>query len=412
MESPDLSKNVNQSVALDGGSRIAATLLWRDRHFLLIALATIALPGVLAFAAGVDGAAVEILSLVATKVLALCVGFRICLRARELLPSASVTPRFEAARYLLIGGLLWLSWGFPLLLQVLPSTISVDAFLPISLVGLFFHFIYFFYPLGTLLRAQTVTEHLSIARAVTRKHRMLPLRVIIPSTALRLIPSALLLMPSVSGEVALWSFLSELSAELVWIVATYLTLGYGMASIPLIPTLPAALPTTTTPPRRDPRHFIESLLSMRVALLLFWIGLFLWFSNVGVLMKTPPAVSVSAHSILVTGNQLKLTVQLVDKQGSLRGFQPINCILAGEQRELASGLIESATLPDGTDVRLGLPASMTEALVTLTFRMERTGADLLRLEDLYLWYRWAKVLHLPMQTATVAEEKPSAATLP
>lgn len=403
MEIRDSARNTNQSGPLDGGPRIAAMLLWRDRRWMLKALCLIALPGVCAFVAQVESAAAEILGLVATKLLGLYVSFRICLRARDLLPPAASTPRTEALRYILIGGLLWLSWGFPLLLQVLPSTLSVDALLPIAFIGLLFHFTYFFYPLGTLLRAQTITEHLSIARTVTLKHRTLPLRVIIPCTALRLIPSGLLLMPSITGEIPLWSFLSELSAELVWVVATYLTLGYGMASVPLVPVLPPAEATDALRAPRDPRPFIEGLLSVRVGLLLFWIGTFLWFSNVGDLMKTPPAVSVTTKSIVVTGNILTLTVRLEDTDGSLRSFQPMNCILAGEQRETVSGLVQSATLPDGTDVRMGLPASMKEAVVTLTFQTERAGADLARLEDLYLWYRWAKVLHLPMQTATVVE---------
>ena len=116
----------------------------------------------------------------------------------------------------------------------------------------------------------------------------------------------------------------------------------------------------------------------------------------------PPAAQISIKSVEVADDIVTMNVDVTDPEYALRGFQPVNFRLAGEKypemrdssaivASVPEKVLSPAVTADVPDLRFYVPPSTEPVQLTMIFKASRSGEALTALQDLYLFYRHAKI---------------------
>ncbi|MBN8551202.1 MAG: hypothetical protein J0M12_17955 [Deltaproteobacteria bacterium] len=355
-----------------------------------------------------------ILLLLAGRVIDLCflflVGF-LWLRRLSLKPRAfSFKPLFPLVS---AGTALWMTVTIPLAVQftALPGSIKM-MFLVLLIPAILINFRLFFFFVPLLFGQRAGRDALNLTKSFTDSDQYAALKVVLAPAAISLLIPNLLATFSPDERSAIVGTLIDLSAGVFWLLTTYIALGYAFLGLPesfwhaqgLDPYRNARL---TTLSMRGPRWLAKTL-SPKKVVTIFVLSALVWAGNFLRLSDMPPAATLTVTAMEASGNSLKLTLRAEDATYQFRGFRPIFLALAGPQRGVISKWPETATL-DGVDgdVRLGLPLRDSGTL-QLDFLTERSAADLVKLEDLYVWYRNVKLAKLDLSKAKLIEGQPAA----
>ncbi len=400
--------------------RLAAGLLGADRNFVLVLYPLLALPlFVEEFADRFNPAFTFILpgSERAVELIFLFfLGFR---WARKLRPQTDSMPRqpepahFPAsafARLFFTGFVLWALVIFPPALSLAGGRFQGFIFVALFLPGIILSYRYFmyFFPILFSPGGQSLAKSLDSAAQFVRNDLLLPLRVLAAPLGVSTFLSSLCAAPFPDGRDIYLSLLGDLFSPLLWILSCYLGLAFALLMLPdkewrefnLDPYRHARIDTLSI---LSP-GWLASILSFKSGIKFLIIAAFVWAGNQIRLEFMPPAGEITVKSVDVSGNTVTMNIEVTDPKYRLRAFRPVHLRLAGEkylETGDSSALVApfpekvlSPEITDSPDLRIFIPPASKPVELTLIFKASRSGGQLTALQDLYLWYRHAKIANV------------------
>lgn len=330
---------------------------------------------------------------------------RFSLKARAF----SLKPLFPIVS---VGSALWMLFMVPLAAQFAPvPEVLKLALLVLLIPAVMINLRLFFFFVPLLLGQRPSREASDFARTYTAHDPYLALKIILGPAALSLLITNLISSFSPDERSIVVNTLVDLSAGIFWLLTTYVATAHAFLQMPeaawhangLDPYRQARL---TTLSMRGAAWFAK-ILSPKKTLALVLLSVLIWSGNFLRLSEMPPAPALVVDALDTQGHSLAITLSAKDGTYHFRGFRPIFFALAGPQRGIVSKWPERVALAGSAqDVRLGLPPS-DAATLRLEFTTERSAEDLVKLEDLYLWYRNVKLQKLDMTKARITETKQS-----
>ena len=391
---------------------LAAGLLWADRWILLAMYPFIIAPALIE-------------DVVNRFDPAIAFGLSTADRAVELIFLAVISMRWagrlgtgpgklrisDFIQLLTFGFLLWVMIVFPpALAGALGETLSLEVqtllFAALFLPGVFLSYRYFMYFFPIIFGSGPLRSKLAAAASFLEGEKYLPLKVLAAPAGITGLLMALFSAPYPDGRSFVLSVFGDVSSGLLWLTGCYLGLAYG-----LILTGDKAWREMNLDPYREARlttialgapSWLGPLLSLKAGSRMLIVAMFVWIGNYTRLELMPPAASIVVTGAEASGDLAQVNIEVVDERYGLRAFRPVHFRLAGENYldgKSASSLIapvpfkvESTEITaDMSDLRFYIPVRTVPVRLTLMFRTARSGEALTALQDLFLWYRHAKI---------------------
>jgi len=408
------SKNGNRPGSLDKpayefGYRVASGLLWQDRLALLLAYWILVLPQIL------DLVDLSFLGLPAYSLIGLE-------RVSQLIFLAWLTGRWikrlrrnkiglssrPVVSFFIIGFLTWSALIIPLLLQFTAAPAGVKSLsfvMLIPLVVLINRYFFYFFPL--LCGIHPLKETLESSQSINAPDQLMSLRTFAAPIGIFSLLIAVIMAFSPDGRDLWVNILAAVASGFFWFLHCYLALAFALVywndrdwhRAGLDPYRQARLQTISL---AGP-VYLSKIIGARRGVIAIICSLLVWSANLMRLETTPPAAQINLESAEVSKDLVTLKLHLSDPDYGFRGFQPIHFHLAGEQGAPVSSKMESAKINGETDdAFFVIPGDLNQTELTLSFRANRSGTALAKLEDLHLWYRHAKIMKLDLSKAKVS----------
>lgn len=335
------------------------------------------------------------------------------LRAQnETLPSPGILEQanfraFTFARLLLTGFVLWALVIFPPALSIAGGKFQSTIFLALFLPGIILSYRYFmyFFPILFSPRGQSMARSLHSAAQFVKSDFLLPFRILAAPLGISTLISSLCAAPFPDGRDIYLSLLGDLFSPLLWVLSCYLGLAFALLMLSekewrelgLDPYRHARLDTLSI---LSP-GWLASILSVRSGIKFLIVGSLVWAGNQIRLELMPPPGEITIKSVEVAEDTVTMNIEVKDLKYDLRAFQPVNLRLAGEkylETSDSSAVIApspekviSPETTDSPDLRFYVPHTTEPVQLTLIFKALRSGEQLTALQDLYLWYRHARI---------------------
>lgn len=299
--------------------------------------------------------------------------------------------------------------GLPLLAPFLPVPPAAQLLIfLVALPTLVFAWCYYLLPAALLLGVRPLGEAARFSRAFTLADPWLPLRILLPAVGLKILLVGLVSAADPDGRHAVTALGIGLGSGAGTLLATYLTLGFIIARLPertwselgLDPYRQARTTTLVV----HSRPWLARRLNLRAATLTCAIGALIWGANAIRLSELPPAAEISPRRLTIAGSSVRVVLDVTDSTYRFRGFQPIFFSLAGESGFALARFPQSVTTPGAAnELLLGVPRDRDTLPLELVFTTNRSAAELAQAEDLYLWYRRARIVRLDMKRAAIED---------
>ncbi len=324
--------------------------------------------------------------------------------------------------FLAIGLFQWLLYALPIQI-VLPLLVTSQSLqiiaLPITLFLsiplMFLSLRLFLFPVPALLmKGFSLSEfRLCIYNTLnlSTKDKALPLRLLIAPTAISIFLSSLPLAISPDGRLIEIYYIAAALETSLWILASALSIAAGLTCLPDKDWKSANLD-----PYRDDRFktillkapkALTKMLSPAFGWKLLAVALLIWTGNFLRLQSMAPAAEISILQTIVADKELTLVVELKDPSYSFRGFVPAAFKIAGETGTIIAPIPKKVTENlSEKDLFLGIPTTSEPITLKLIFETDRTAENLIRLQDLYLYYRAYQALPLTFKDATIIKSEP------
>lgn len=413
-------KNTGEtSIDNDKAALFAAGLLWSDRFWFLGFYLLLTAPVWIQELTNRFDPSNALFISIAERGLELLFLFCMSTRwAKRLRSSTLPLPPGIAIQFTFFGFLLWA-------LVILPPTIlssiagisSFDRLFIVYLImvipGIMISYKYFMYFFPMTFGRRSFLVNLKLAGDFITQDRYLPIRILVVPIGISTLLLSLCAAPYPDGRNLTFSLISGLFMPIEWVLSCYIALAYALNSL-----TEKAWREYDLDPYREGRcttimfgtpKILSALFKSKNGIRMLIIGLFVWIGNYTRLEVLSPPVTIKVLGAEVAGNMVKLDIEANDTNYNFRSFRPIHFRLAGEKYlEKGSGssvLISShplkATaqleLEKSSDLRFYVPSSKSPLRISLTFEATRSGDALTALQDLYLWYRHAKISPVKFQ---------------
>lgn len=243
-------------------------------------------------------------------------------------------------------------------------------------------------------------ERVSLARSYTQVDSLLTLKILLGPATVALLTSVLIGAFSPDGRHAAAEFAGSFIVPLFWVMGTYTLVATALHRLP-----DSAWHALKLDPYRQARmstviisapKIVTTLLSTRKLGTLLLIVALIWGGNFLRLASLPPAPTLAVNKTEIEGNRVRLLITAHDPHYHMRGFWPIFFALAGENRALIASSPRLARIEgEIADIRFGAPRAENLSFI-LEFEANRPASSLAQLEDLYLWYRNARLVRLDL----------------
>lgn len=342
----------------------------------------------------------------------LCFGFGALITVRTLkkLGDSGVTVPIAATSFLIVQAVgfgLWFALIVPRFLSEIPGADSLQPVgIALLICGLYLCWVYCLYTFTAFLPGATRISTLEHSKAFVRSVPLLPLRVALAPAAIASLGYAIARAPYPDGRLASLEAVGLACLALSWPLSCYLSLGWCLSlldqatwrSMHLTGYRDGRLETL----RMGGKGFLSTLLPLRGGLTLALTASLVGMADLGRLMEMPPSGTFEVSKVTIRGSFVEIDLEIHDPDHRLRGFTPQAFALAGAQRTTStiSPVPEAAQIDTASgEVLACVPLQSGPAQLKLTFKTTRKHKDLVSIEDLYLWYRSAKLVHLDLKGA-------------
>lgn len=413
IDTQDASRILNEQAC-----KLGASMILRDRMLLLVYLAALVLPSLASYNWKALDLFVAPLTAFAEAIVIYLVGTRSLAWLRK-------QPHFFNSGQL-SQITLW-TLGFWLLIhlaQQLPggSTTSAIGFGALLLVAtLFIQLQYLFFPIPIILGHDGLGAVAERARSITRGGpflglNLLPLRVIIPAHSVGFLLSSAIQIPLIGAPAIVTDSVSIACFSFGTLLSVYLTFAFGFTKVTEHAPLEMRIePTVSTPIPRSSSltdialtpEWLCKALSLRQGLIMFVVGLALFFANHSRSLMIPPTAKVTVETIALKPNEISLGVLIEDTADQIENFKPFLLNLAAENKESVGSIV-------GTPKALAKRETVSPESYRqrVTFYTKRDVAGLREVKDLYLWHGNVKLVPLDMSRATFEENSVSESSEP
>jgi hypothetical protein len=308
----------------------------------------------------------------------------------------------------LFGFALWLMLYVPLVLQsgIVPVTVrSFGLMLLIPAVYMSLRYFLYFFPIALGIRP--ASEAFNMAGEMTRGDNWLALRTLSAPLGFLSLTMALALIPGPDGRYAVVDYFEAIFNAIFWVLSTYICLGFCLTKLSnpdwqrtgLDPYRSARLATLEA----HGVDLIGKLLQPKSGLKMLGVSLLIWVGNFARVSTMPPTPTISVREVVVEGKNLTVTLTMNDPEFRFRSFLPILFTLAGEKRAVQAETPKEVHIdgePDAPEYLVSFPR-VDSATVSMKFETGLRAKDLIKIEDLYLWYNHVRLEKLEMKNARV-----------
>lgn len=281
-------------------------------------------------------------------------------------------------------------------LLTVPTTVLVSSSshliqgiaLTVLSIGIILYFMYYLFFGPLLLGEKSYLSVLSRARAQTKKDPFLPFRTLAAPLALSFLVEQLLLIPMPDGRYSFYEVTSLTLIGIQKVLTAYLCVSFAVI-----------YERSETSLSMIENQSTSRFLTLSNGLQLLLIGFIIWGTNASRLQTLAPSWRIENLKIAsVKDNEIIISLKLEDHAYRFRGFTPAYLSLAGAKHTALSPHPEEVHLQGSDeDIRPGLESKPKEAKLIVKFKTDRTGEQLSKLEDVYLWYRGVKLTEKPLQ---------------
>lgn len=395
-------------------SCVAAGLLWEDRTKAALWYLILISPALCGSALGARSEGAVIMLRVFARVLDLAFLYVVWVQTLRKLSRNEFSGSFYSFGLLLIiGCLTWIAMLVPGVFAG-PQTLTGAAplLLPLSLTALICSYVFFFYHVPLILNHRSPRKILSLAYSFVARDWLLPVKVMAGPAGLMYLMLGLIAIPAPDGRYAAALYLSDLIGGTFWVLCTYTGLAAALLyltdddwrSAKLDPYRQARLTTLAM----QSSEILKFILKPSHGYQMLAVSLIVWAGNYARLSEMPPTPHISVVSLHAQDRRVHLSLDLTDERFSFRGFQPLHFRLGGAKGKWISNFPERASIPgDPRDARFGFSTAATKNRLLLEFVADRPHDELAELEDLFLWYRGARLLKLNFKIPDHSAGKPS-----
>lgn len=407
---------------LHQASDLAVSMLRTDWKLILLAYPILLVPHIIVLnVSELTEASVIFLSFL-SRVISLSFLFIVCRRWLYNFTSTNATkPKLNVVAFFVFGFAQWLLYMLPTkgLLAVMTNQSKELALLELpilffSIPAFFLALRLFFFFIPALLDRTSLVKVFQESLLFTAKDKLLALKVLIAPISISFLLSSLPLIISPDGRLLFSLYGSILFEGISWVLICYLALATVFQLMPeekwrsyhLDPYRAQRFETLTF---ANP-EWLSNLLRPKTGLKLLLVSTLVWLGNAMRAETLKPAVAVEVLNIELEGKNAAIKLKLQDDRYSFRGFIPAGFRLAGETGTPISSYPRKVVLDQtGEKIEVFMPEISGSAEITLFFECDRDAQSLRLLEDLYLYYRGYKYLHLDMESAKITSSSASAA---
>ncbi|RMG40762.1 MAG: hypothetical protein D6719_10030, partial [Candidatus Dadabacteria bacterium] len=384
------------------GYRLAAGILYLDRHRLLLLYLLIIIPALVGVWLGSSDPSVFMYLTLAERVLQLIFFYLVTDYWISQLRKHSVREG-SFISFFITGMAFWLIFAVPAGLGFFLNVPQLVKFLSVLglIAAIYLGFKYFFYFFPLIAGERNWRIAFRIAQDIVQQDWLLPVKAQLAPFGFMSLAVIITTLPSPDGREVFFDYLSAIVSGVSWLLSSYLSLAFAMEHLSekswrdygLDPYRRGRLATLSV---QGP-DWLTSILRPRAGLLMLGFSVILFNIHQVIWRSTPPTPEITVQSIEVSDKKITLHLHLRDERHHFRGFRPINFNLAGKSGKVISNYPEAAYFDSREeDYRFIFPQGDTEVTLTLEFKLDRSRDDILSLEDLYLWYRRARLLHLDL----------------
>lgn len=374
------------------GYRLAAGLIWRDRHALLMLPLILAVPGTLRVIIANDSTGLHAFTSLILEMIRLALLY---LLTMGLIKPYQENPDHTSLRTLFVwGGALWC-------ISMLPSiaifsnglTLIISAFLCYACTLMFY---FFFTPI--IIGSGNFTEIMQQTIRFTSFDTLMPLRALFTPFALAVFLAAIASdpMPSTSSLVY-----HEVCYALATTLSTYCSVAFGVSfwARYLAPESQAAfcLERTKLIEEQAP-EWIDDSLNFRSGIVLALLALVFWSSSITSIYSLSQNASVEIARTTIQNRSITLQLNVRDTPSSLRHFHPMLLSLASDNRrylaQYPSRIILNNEIytPSQTIYSYDTRSIQDGVLhIAIHFDVDRDITSISKLKDVYLWYATTKI---------------------
>ncbi|MDZ4785355.1 MAG: hypothetical protein SGJ02_04680 [bacterium] len=399
---------------------LAASLMKDDWRFLALFYPLIVLPSLALVYFRDLGTEYLWQNLLLSRIFGLLFLWIASLRVLKKLGSGKINYQTSFAMIMIFGLFQWALYAAPLRTLIPNPEVdskSLSSLFPF-LMFISVPLVYFSIRLFLFALPSTLTKELSLRGFIntfkttwnlTSSDPLLPLKILVAPTAISALLSSLPFIASPDGREVWVLYLSAALDGTMWLTATYLSIAAGTELLPekdwrsaeLDPYRTERLTTVSlnSPP------WLSSLLKPVTGFKLLITAILIWTSNLISLQSMKPSPDISFISAMASEKTLVLTLQLKDPEFKFNNFSPSLLRLAGETGSIISaGPLLVTQESDSKDLSVSLPKELSSIRLKVTFSVDRSAEKLVKLEDLFLYYRAYKVIPIKLSETNI---KPS-----
>jgi len=309
----------------------------------------------------------------------------------------------------LFGYMIWSLIAIPMVAQLAPIAVELKLFfLLMLLVGGSLILTYFFYFFPAINSAMSWKEIALISKELSGSMRLAALKCLAAPMGIASLLMSLALAPSPDGRMPIFLIMADGFQSLFWVLSSYLSLAFCLRFLPEKEWERSKLDhyrqaRLTTLAVQGPA-WLSAILAPRGGLTALFVSAFIWGGNAVQISTLAPSPEIKLIESEISGKNVILKLGLSDEQFQFKGFLPMHFALAGNNRELVAAQPSKLKVNgEKREMFFGFAPNTDKAEIELTFRTERQVKELTALEDLNLWYRHFKVMHLDLKNARILE---------
>jgi hypothetical protein len=401
----------DQPLVLKEASTIAAGFLAAHWKSLLLLYCLAVLPALLFSLLELKASAMNLGLMALQQLIYLLVLSKIAsLALKEIF---GVTQKFgyqALARICFLGMGLWLSYTLAILAVASPTSTEVKT-IALFLIGpaLYLNLRYYFFYVPPLLRQPAALSFdLSQAAELSKNRLKIILLSLVGPGGLHALASAIisglspdqrhlsvvLALDATSGLFFLLNAAISISLAIHFLPQT--NLGTGLA------TAATARLSLQAP------NWLAAAFQPNKGFVMLMLACLVWAGNLMRLAELPPAPTLVVHHAETKDSKLLLKLDATDTTYKFRGFHPVFFHLASNLRTpLADRPLRVTKQGEPDDILFELPRGTGPITLQLEFETNRTQQDLAALEDLFLWYRGAKIAKITFAPSAALEVPPT-----
>lgn len=374
------------------GYRLAAGLMWRDRHSLLIVPLILAVPGIFRVLTANDSAGLHAFTSLLIEGLRLALLY---LLTAGLIKPFEQRPDVPALRTLFVwGGALWCISMLPSI-AIFPNgmTLIVSAFLCYACTLMFY---FFFTPI--IIGTNNFTDIMEQTIRFTSSDTLMPLRALFTPFAFAVFLAAIASDPMPSTSSLIYH---EICYALATTLSAYCSVAFGVSfwARYIAPESKAkfCLERAALLEEQAPAWMCESL-NFRSGITLALLALVFWSSSITSIYSLSQNVNVEIAQTTVQDRSITLQLNIHDTPSRLRHFHPMLLALASDNRNYLAQypsriILNNEVYTPSQTIYSYDTRSIQDGVLHLAihFDVDKDISGISRLKDVYLWYATTKI---------------------